>query len=95
MEKASSRDISDYLYPKIPQMCLFNATLSTNIIQTAFIFKFPYQGHYKTGANNKEGTGEYRILEKGVRNPNRRSSVVGSVGKFLKLGSSEMGFEAF
>ena len=51
--------------PKIPPMCSFNATLFTNIIQTTYIFRLPYQGHYKTGANDNE-----RLLEKVVCNTN-------------------------
>lgn len=53
----SSRGSTDYSCPKIPLVYVFNATLFTNLIQTAFIFRFPYQSHYKTGVNDMEGTG--------------------------------------
>ena len=42
--------------------------------------------------------GGFRILQKGARNTDRRSPVVGTgpsfPGKFVKLRSSEMGFQA-
>ena len=53
----------------------------------------------KQGRITSRGVGRYRILEKGVRNTDRRSPVVGlgtsSTAKYLTLRSSDIAFPSF
>ena len=50
-------------------MCLYDVTLFANVIQTAFIFRFPYQSYFIKlgggGMTRREPEG-YSILEKVV-----------------------------